>query len=148
MNRLFIKRLSPFAVKPVRATAGSAGYDLASAEEKVVPAHGKALISTGWAIRCPDGYYGRIAPRSGLAWKNHIDVGGGVIDIDYRFDCGVVLFNHSETDFAVRPGDRVAQLIITKIDTPEVVEVDELESTSRIGGFGSTGIKSLEEKKV
>jgi dUTP pyrophosphatase len=93
-----------------------------------------------------------IAPRSSLAWKNHIDVGAGVIDADYRGTVGVVLFNHSDKDFQskttlshsysqplVKQGDRVAQLVLEKIATPEVVEVDNIEDTERgVGGFGST----------
>lgn len=92
------------------------------------------------------GYYGRIAPRSGLAVKHHIDVGAGVIDADYRGNVGVVLFNHSDADFKVTAGDRVAQLILEKIITPAVVEVDDLDalgSTARgAGGYGSTGVAS------
>jgi dUTP pyrophosphatase len=84
----------------------------------------------------------RTAPRSGLAWKNHIDVGAGVVDADYRGNVGVVLFNFSDSDFSVSTGDRVAQLILEKIHVgAEVVETDELPSTSRgEGGFGSTGV--------
>jgi dUTP pyrophosphatase len=81
------------------------------------------------------------APRSGLALKHSIDVGGGVVDADYRGPVGVVLFNHSDVDFAVKPGDRVAQMIIQVIATPEVAEVDDLDATVRgEGGFGSTGV--------
>ena len=88
----------------------------------------------------PDGTYGRVAPRSGLAWKNHIDVGAGVIDQDYRGNVGVVLFNHAEVDLEVTAGMRVAQLVLEKIMTPEIMEVDELDETERgAGGFGSTG---------
>jgi dUTP pyrophosphatase len=80
------------------------------------------------------------APRSGLALKNFIDVGAGVIDCDYRGAVGVLLFNFSDEPFKVRTGDRIAQLIIERISTPEVVIVDELPSTGRgAGGFGSTG---------
>lgn len=80
------------------------------------------------------------APRSGLAWKHFIDVGAGVIDEDYRGNVGVILFNHSEVDFAVKRGDRVAQLVLEKISTPDVVEVESLDETERAaGGFGSTG---------
>jgi dUTP pyrophosphatase len=83
---------------------------------------------------------GRIAPRSGLASKNFIDTGAGVIDADYRGPVKVLLFNHADTDFAVKEGDRVAQLVIERIYTPEVVEVQELEASVRgAGGFGSTG---------
>ena len=78
-------RLSEDAVLPTRATNGSAGYDLCSAKSIVVPAYGKALCLTDLAISCPYGTYGRIAARSGLAWKFYIDVGAGVIDQDWFF---------------------------------------------------------------
>ncbi|KAK2649348.1 hypothetical protein Ddye_016837 [Dipteronia dyeriana] len=81
------------------------------------------------------------APRSGLAWKHSIDVGAGVIDADYWGPVGVILFNHSDVDFEVKVGDRIAQLIIEKIMTPDVLELKDLESTVRgEGGFGSTGV--------
>lgn len=82
-----------------------------------------------------------VAPRSGLAWKHSIDVGAGVIDADYRGPVGVILFNHSDVDFDIKAGDRIAQLIIEKIVTPDVTEVDDLDATVRgSGGFGSTGV--------
>lgn len=88
----------------------------------------------------PHGTDGRVAPRSGLASKNFIDTGAGVIDADYRGPVKILLFNHSDVDFAVKEGDRVAQLVIERIYTPEVVEVEELEASVRgAGGFGSTG---------
>lgn len=81
------------------------------------------------------------APRSGLAWKHCIDVGAGVIDADYRGPVGVILFNHSDVDFEVKVGDRIAQLIIEVIMMPDVAEVEDLDATIRgAGGFGSTGI--------
>jgi dUTP pyrophosphatase len=84
---------------------------------------------------------GRIAPRSGLAAKNFIDTGAGVIDADYRGQVKVLLFNHSDVDFVVKEHDRVAQLVLERIYTPEVVEVQELEDSVRgQGGFGSTGV--------
>jgi dUTP pyrophosphatase len=84
---------------------------------------------------------GSVAPRSGLAWKHSIDVGAGVIDADYRGPVGVILFNHADVDFEVKAGDRIAQLIIEKIMTPDVMEVEDLDSTVRgEGGFGSTGV--------
>ena len=83
---------------------------------------------------------GRIAPRSGLASKHMIDTGAGVIDADYRGQVKVLLFNHGEADFEVKEGDRVAQLVLERIYTPEVLEVKELEESVRgAGGFGSTG---------
>lgn len=83
---------------------------------------------------------GRVAPRSGLAAKHSIDVGAGVIDADYRGPVKVILFNFSDADFAIKTGDRIAQLIIERIYTPEVVVVEKLEESVRgAGGFGSTG---------
>jgi len=99
------------------------------------------LVKTDLSIAVPAGTYGRVAPRSGLAWKHSIDVGAGVIDADYRGNVGVILFNHSDKDFKVEIGDRIAQLIIERIELPHVQEVDELDDTIRGGGgFGSTGV--------
>jgi len=137
---LLIKRLSEHAVLPSRGSAQAAGYDLSAAHDGIVPARGKALIKTDLALAIPACCYGRVAPRSGLAWKHSIDVGAGVIDADYRGNVGVILFNLSDEDFAVKAGDRVAQLILERVETPEVVEVEDLEASSRgSGGFGSTG---------
>ncbi|KDQ14112.1 hypothetical protein BOTBODRAFT_145768 [Botryobasidium botryosum FD-172 SS1] len=139
-SSLLIKRHSPKATIPKRGSALAAGYDLYSAEKKVIPANGKALVDTQISIAVPAGTYGRVAPRSGLASKFMIDTGAGVIDADYRGIVFVLLFNHSDKDFQVEEGDRVAQLIIEKIETPETVEVDDLDETLRgAGGFGSTG---------
>lgn len=92
------------------------------------------------SIAVPAGTYGRVAPRSGLASKHGIDTGAGVIDADYRGPVKVLLFNFGEKEFEINEGDRVAQLIVERIYTPEVVVVEELEETVRgAGGFGSTG---------
>ncbi|KAB5592048.1 Deoxyuridine 5'-triphosphate nucleotidohydrolase [Ceratobasidium theobromae] len=139
-SQLLIKRLSEKAKLPTRGSKLAAGYDLYSAEQKVIPAGGKALVDTQISIAVPVGTYGRVAPRSGLASKFMIDTGAGVIDADYRGVVFVLLFNHSNEDFKVEEGDRIAQLIIEKIQTPEVMEVQDLEETLRgAGGFGSTG---------
>ncbi|XP_042519438.1 deoxyuridine 5'-triphosphate nucleotidohydrolase [Macadamia integrifolia] len=141
VSLLKVKKLSENAVLPKRASTLSAGYDLSSAMETKVPVRGKALVPTDLSIAIPEGTYARIAPRSGLTWKHSIDVGAGVIDADYRGPVGVILFNHSDVDFEVKPGDRIAQLIIEKIMTPAVLEVEDLDSTVRgDGGFGSTGV--------
>ncbi|XP_043709855.1 deoxyuridine 5'-triphosphate nucleotidohydrolase [Telopea speciosissima] len=138
---LKVKKLSENAVLPKRGSMLAAGYDLSSATEAKVPARGKALVPTDLSIAIPEGTYARIAPRSGLAWKNSIDVGAGVIDADYRGPIGVILFNHADVDFEVKLGDRIAQLILEKIITPKVLEVEDLDSTVRgDGGFGSTGV--------
>ena len=98
-------------------------------------------MKTGLSISFPVGLYARIAPRSGLALKKFIDVGAGVVDSDYRGDVGVVLFNHGDQEFQVKMGDRIAQLILEKIDTPPVEEVQGHDSTVRgTCGFGSTGV--------
>lgn len=98
-------------------------------------------MSTGLAFAIPVGNYGRIAPRSGLAAKHSIDVGAGVIDADYRGEVRVLLFNHSDIDFAINEGDRIAQMIIEKYTLTDLVEVQELDDTVRgAGGFGSTGV--------
>ncbi|RYO94945.1 hypothetical protein DL763_003841 [Monosporascus cannonballus] len=137
---LLVKKLSEKARLPTRGSAFAAGYDLYAAKATTVPARGKALVDTDISIAVPAGTYGRIAPRSGLAAKHFIDTGAGVIDADYRGPVKVLLFNHSEADFAVAEGDRVAQLVVERIYTPEVVEVAELEESVRgAGGFGSTG---------
>lgn len=126
---------------PMRATPFSAGYDLFASEYAIILSHDIAIISTDVSMAIPIGYYGRIAPRSSLAVKNHIDVGAGVVDADYRGIIKVVLFNHSNSNFEVNCGDRIAQLIITKIITPEIEQVGLLSPTIRgTGGFGSTGI--------
>ena len=107
-------------------------------------------MQTGLAISFPVGLYARIAPRSGLALKKFIDIGVGVVDSDYHAEVGVVLFNHGDQDFQVKMGDRIAQLILEKIDTLPVEEVQGLEDTVRgSGGFGSTRVskkKDTDEK--
>ncbi|KAG5890651.1 hypothetical protein JTB14_034939 [Gonioctena quinquepunctata] len=128
------------AYPPSKGSVKAAGYDLKSAFDVTVPARGKALVDTALKIELPEGCYGRIAPRSGLAVKNFIDVGAGVVDEDYRGVLKVVLFNHSDKDFEVKSGDRIAQLICERIYYPILEEVQALTDTERgEGGFGSTG---------
>ena len=138
-----MQKLKNNAALPKRSTDGAAGYDLCASQDCTIPAGGKGLVHTGLSISFPAGLYARIAPRSGLALKKFIDVGAGVVDSDYRGKVGVVLFNHGDQDFVVKMGDRIAQLILEKIDTPPVEEVQGLDNTVRgTGGFGSTGVKS------
>jgi dUTP pyrophosphatase len=95
------------------------------------------------SIRVPSAeYYARIAPRSGLALKNGIDIGGGICDASFTGIVHIILFNHDDKEFKFEAGDRLAQMIVEKIAIPEIVEVSELPATSRQeGGFGSTGVK-------
>lgn len=137
---LRVKKLTEHATLPTRGSAQAAGYDLYSAYDVTLPAEGKAIVKTDIALAVPEGCYGRVAPRSSLSWKHHIDVGAGVIDRDYRGNVGVVLFNLSKQDYKVKRGERVAQLVLERVFTPAVLEVDCLGETERgAGGFGSTG---------
>lgn len=127
---------------PSKGSPGAAGIDLVSVENIEIEAKGKALVGIGIKIQLPEGTYGRIAPRSGLAINNFIDVGAGVIDGDFRDEIKVVLFNHGSESFKIREGDKIAQLICEKICIPEIIEVSELNETVRgARGFGSSGIK-------
>ncbi|AGE50800.1 dUTP pyrophosphatase [Paramecium bursaria Chlorella virus CVB-1] len=135
-----IKKLVPEAIVPTRGSDGAAGYDLTSVVDITVPALGRVAVATGLAMRVPSGTYGRIAPRSGLAYKYGIDVLAGVVDEDYRNEVLVILYNTSDCDYIIKKGDRIAQLVLEKISTPEVEIVDDLDKTSRTGGFGSTGV--------
>jgi dUTP pyrophosphatase len=142
-GKLCVVRLSSRATIPTKGSSLAAGFDLYSTSNQTVPAGGKKAISTDLLISVPFGSYGRIAPRSGLAFYDHIQVGAGVIDADFRGTVYVLLFNHGTEDFDVREGDRIAQLICEKICYPQLVEhVGFLPSTSRgENGFGSTGMK-------
>lgn len=129
---------------PQFATSGSVGADLCAGVEKdVVIAPGeRELIPTGFALAIPPGCEGQIRPRSGLALRHGITLPNapGTIDADYRGEIQVILHNTSETPFVVRRGERIAQLVFARFETPEVCEVDELSETERgEGGFGSTG---------
>jgi|TARA_R110002051_G_scaffold262731_1_gene322585 dUTP pyrophosphatase len=140
MISVYIKKLEESAAIPTRATDLDAGYDLYSVNDGVIPAGGRKVVGTGIAIAIPPPYYGRVAPRSGLAVKKGIDVLAGVIDAGYRGEVGVVLQNLSSEDFPYKKGDRVAQLILEQCNTIDWVELDELEDSVRSdGGFGSTG---------
>ncbi len=137
---LKVKRVSSTAKLPVRATAGSAGYDIFASDDAVVQASSRNLVKTGLIIAIPKGCYGRIAPRSGLSFRFHIDVAAGVIDSDYRGAIAILLVNNGKEDFMVKQGDRVAQLLLERISTPSITEVNDLDETPRgKAGFGSTG---------
>ena len=93
---------------PVRGSAGAVGYDLFAANSYVIPSQGKATIETRLMVSLPSGTYARIAPRSGLATKNFINVGAAIVRLHYWVEIKVVLFNHSIGDFVVQAGDRIA----------------------------------------
>jgi dUTP pyrophosphatase len=140
---LKVQKLVPHATIPLRATPGSAGYDLYSAEGYVILPQHRVVVSTGIQVALPEGTYGRVAPRSGLAVKHGLDVGAGVVDPDYTGELKVVLFNHDpKQTFIIRPGYRIAQLILESYVVADVEMVGSLDaSTDRgSGGFGSTGV--------
>lgn len=140
---LRVRLITETASLPVMATPGSAGYDLSADNDGIIPPADRALVSTGTVIAVPEGTYGRIAPRSGLALRSGISVGAGVIDSDYRGEVMVLLFNHdSSKPFVYQKGDRIAQLILEKIETPPVISVQNLSDITTRGssGFGSTNL--------
>ncbi|KAI9597229.1 dUTPase-like protein [Syncephalis fuscata] len=140
-----VKRLSKKARLPKRGSSLAAGYDICSARQMKIPPKGKALVPTDLAMQIPLGTYGRIAPRSGLAVRKFIDVGAGVIDADYRGPLQILLFNFGDETFEINEGDRIAQMVLERIITPDVEEVEELDDTDRgENGFGSTGVKTTE----
>ena len=119
---------------------GDAGADLIASEKTVIRARGRSLVGTGIRLEIPEGHVGLIWPRSGLAIKKGIDCGAGVIDSCYRGEIKVLLFNHSDTEFKIESGDRIAQILIQKIERVQFIPVGELSKTTRSErGFGSTG---------
>lgn len=143
-NKLYVKKLREGAMLPKRETIGSAGYDLCClCEESItVSPNERKLIPTGIAVEIPVGTVGLVYSRSGLSLKHGIHMANdvGVIDSDYRGELKVPVHNRSDVTYTVNNGDRIAQLVITPILTPEIEETDELSETVRgEGGFGSTG---------
>lgn len=139
-----IKRTTePTPMWPKYETPQSAGADVRSKISIVVPAHGRVLVPTGMFVAIPEGYEIQVRPRSGLALKKGITVLNtpGCVDADYRGEIGVILFNTSDEDFPIEMGDRIAQIVLNKVEQINWVEVDELDKTDRADGFGHTGVK-------
>lgn len=127
---------------PNRATAGAAGMDLVSAVDITVPPGGRVLVPSGFTVAVPDGYELQLRPRSGLALKHGVTLPNtpGTIDSDYRGELQVILINHGESPFVVVRGDRIAQLLVQRVEPVVFREVNELPPSGRgAGGFGSTG---------
>lgn len=136
-------RLDPDLALPSYAHEGDAGIDLVAREDaQIAPAGGRALVPTGIAIALPLGYAGFVLPRSGLALKHGISVvnAPGLIDSGYRGEIKVVLLNTDPIEpYHVTRGDRIAQLVVQKVETVVWNEVNELDSFDRGGGFGHSG---------
>jgi dUTP pyrophosphatase len=128
---------------PTRATAGSAAWDLYAARSASIPAGEIHSVSTGVKVEIPQGFFGLVRPRSGLAKRGLPLCSSGVVDPDYRGELRVVLINHSDQLQFVNQGDRVAQLLFVPLPEVVILEVGEedLSETDRgQGGFGSTGV--------
>ena len=140
MNIDFIK-LSPLTKIPSRANIDDAGFDLYSIEDVIIEPLTRKLVHTGLSLSMPNGVYGRVAPRSGLAFKNGIDVLAGVIDPGYRGEIGAILYNTDQKNvFKISCGDRIAQIIFETYHSVIFQEANSLGETSRsAGGFGSSG---------
>jgi dUTP pyrophosphatase len=138
-----VAKLHPEAILPTRAYDGDAGFDLYAAAHARLEPGARAQVPTGVAVAIPPGQAGLVLPRSGLAARHGITLvnAPGLIDSGYRGELRVLLLNTDPTlPFDVAPGDRIAQLVLIDVLTPELEEVDELGSTERAGrGFGSSG---------
>jgi dUTP pyrophosphatase len=141
---LRVRRVDPRAVLPTRAYPGDAGLDLYALDDAVLAPGERAGVRTGIAIEIPEGQAGLVLPRSGLARRHGISVvnAPGLIDTGYRGEVEVLLLNTDRSSpFTIAAGDRIAQLVIVSVQTPQVVEADELALSERgSGGFGSSGV--------
>ncbi len=147
MSQILVKRLHPSAILPQYMSSGAAGCDVTACLEAPVELAplGRAAIPTGLALEIPEGYEVQVRPRSGLAIKKGLTIvnSPGTIDSDYRGELKVLLVNLSTETVRVENGERIAQLIMQKVEQAEWAWTEELTSTERgAGGFGSTGIIS------
>lgn len=138
--KVLFKLLNGFL--PKKQTIGSAGYDLFSAVDLIIESNSLGLVKLGFEMEIESGFEAQIRSRSGLALKHQVFVlnSPGTIDSDYRNEVGVILMNLSSVPFVVNFGDRIAQMIFSKICDPQISLISDLSSSSRHGGFGSTGI--------
>ena len=147
MPEIAIQRLDQGLQVPSYAHPGDAGADLVSAIDVVLQPGERALVPTGLAIALPQGYAAFVHPRSGLAFKHGLSIVNtpGTIDEGYRGEIKVLLINHDPNEaFTINRGDRIAQLVIQRVEQAEFVEVASLDDTARgAGGYGSTGVQSL-----
>jgi dUTP pyrophosphatase len=124
---------------------GDAGADLVASEGHAIAPGQRVIVGTGISMAIPDGYAGFVLPRSGMATRSGVTVANapGLIDSGYRGELRVGLINHSDETYTVKPGDRIAQLVIMAVESVEYMEVPTLDETTRgSGGFGSTGMES------
>ena len=141
---ILIKRLDPSVPLPTYAKAGDAGADLVTTLDFTLAPGQRQLVPTGISIALPDGYVALVHPRSGLAIKHGVTLVNtpGTIDAGYRGEVACILINHDpEASISFTKGDRIAQLVIQRVERANFVEVEELPGSGRgSGGFGSTGV--------
>ena len=143
MIELPLKRLDPSIALPSYAREDDAGLDLRAAHDAALEPGGRALVGTGLAVAIPAGFAGFVLPRSGLALSHGVTVlnAPGLVDAGYRGELKVLLINHGAAPVAIRRGDRIAQLVIQRVERAAPIEVVELPESQRgAGGFGSTGV--------
>lgn len=142
MIRVAVRRLDPSLALPAYARPDDAGLDLCAAEAVTLEPGGRALVATGIALAIPPGYAGFVLPRSGVALRQGVTVlnAPGLIDAGYRGEVKVLLVNHDAKPVSFVRGERIAQLVVLRVERAEPAEVDELPGSERgEGGFGSTG---------
>ena len=140
---LRFRKTRPDAVLPSYAHPSDAGMDVRSVEDLTIAPGGRVLVHTGLVMLLPPMYEAQVRPRSGLALKSGVTVLNtpGTIDSGYRGEVGVILANFGEADFSVKPGDKIAQIVIAPVTQPTIEETDVVDETDRgSGGFGSTGV--------
>lgn len=143
MKTLKIKLLNKDAIGiKMPAIEGDAGYDIYSNEDLILKAKSATTVKTGFCMEIPKGYWFEIMPKSGIATKNHVSVHNGVIDNGYRGEIIILMYNHSDNDYQIKKGEKIAQGVIRELIVPDIKIVEELSGTKRgESGFGSTGKK-------
>lgn len=137
---LKIKKLVKDAKIPKYSHEGDAAFDLYTCKETILPPMQRVLVSTGISMAIPTGHVGLIWDRSGHAAKAGLTTMGGVIDSNYRGEVKVIIFNTTNESYKIKKGERIAQMIIQKFHPKKIIEVKELDNTTRgIDGFGSSG---------
>ncbi|HBI16621.1 MAG: Deoxyuridine 5'-triphosphate nucleotidohydrolase [Candidatus Moranbacteria bacterium GW2011_GWF2_34_56] len=140
--KIQIKKINPEAKIPIYAIKDDAGMELYSVEDLIVESGKILACGTGISVAIPTGYVGLIWDKSGVAFKGGIKTMGGVIDSSYRGEIKIILTNLSDKEYVINKGEKVAQMLIQKVEIPAIEEVQELDNTERgEGRFGSTGIK-------
>ncbi|MFA6183631.1 MAG: dUTP diphosphatase [Parcubacteria group bacterium] len=140
--KIEIKKINPEAKTPIYALKNDAGMELYSVQDLIVEPGKIIVCETGIAMAIPVGYVGLIWDKSGVAFKGGIKTMGGVIDSSYRGEIKIILTNLSDKNYIINKGDKIAQILIQKVESPDIKEIEVLNDTERgEGGFGSTGIK-------